>query len=86
MANFPISGKPIPEINLRNISVKEWRALTSSGQSEEEGDATLAKVSGMSVEDVRDLPLYDYRALLRAVLDKFMKPLDDPKNSQSESI
>ena len=87
MADFPISGKPIPEIDLRQITVSEWRAMFESTQPEHEGDKTLAKVSGMSVKEIQALPLYDYRALFRAVLDKSSRPLDDsPKNSQSESI
>jgi hypothetical protein len=82
MANFPISGKEIPEINLRNITVSEWRAMFSTSQPEHEGDEILAKVSGMKVEDIRDLPLYDYRALFQVVLSKSNKPLDEtnPKN------
>ena len=82
MSNFPISGKPIPEINLREITVSEWRALFQSTQPEHEGDKTLAKVSGLSEKDVKHLSLYDYRALFQAVIEKAAKPLDvaDPKN------
>lgn len=82
MASFPISGKEIPEINLRNITVSEWRALFNNSQPEHEGDETIAKVSGMKVEDVRNLPLYDFRVLFQAVIDKAGKPLDEtnPKN------
>ena len=82
MANFPISGKVIPDINLREITVSEWRALFDTSQPDHDGDKTLAKVSGMKVTEVRDLPLYDYRALFAAVIEKAGKPLDetDPKN------
>lgn len=85
MDNFPVSGKPIPEINLRKITVSEWRALFESTQPEHEGDETLAKVSGMSVADIRDLPLYDYRALFKAIMDKAAKPLESDPNSASAS-
>jgi hypothetical protein len=87
MANFPISGKPIPEIDLRQITVSEWRALFDNSQPEHEGDKTLSKVSGMDLKTVRTLPLYDYRALFAAVIDKAGKPLNetDPKNSPGES-
>ena len=77
MANFPVSGKPIPEINLREITVSEWRSLFDNTQPEHEGDNIIAKVSGMDVKDVRSLKLYDYRALVSAVIDKAGKPLDD---------
>lgn len=81
MANFPISGLPVPEIDLRQISVGEWRALFQRTQSNDEGDATIAKVSGMTVDDVRGLKLYDYRALFDAILKKAQEPLtNDTKN------
>ena len=80
MAKFPVSGKEIPEIDLRNISVSEWRAMFSASQPEHEGDITISKVSGLGVEEVQSLPLYDYRALIQAILEKSRKPLDDPKN------
>jgi hypothetical protein len=81
MADFPVSGKPIPEIDLRQITVSEWRAMFDPTQSDHAGDETLAKACGMSVKDIRKMPLYDYRALFQAVLEKASKPLDnDPKN------
>jgi hypothetical protein len=81
MANFPISGKEIPEIDLRKITVSEWRALFSSTQPDHDGDKTMAKVSGITVDDIALLSLYDYRALFKAVIEKAGKPLDesDPK-------
>jgi hypothetical protein len=79
MSKFPISGKEIPEIDLREITVKEWREMFKPSQPELEGDMTLGKASGLSVEDVQALALYDYRALFQAVLEKSRKPLEDPK-------
>jgi len=81
MANFPISGKEIPNIDLRVINVSEWRGLFDTKQPDHEGDETLAKVSGMTVDEVRDLPLYDYRELFKVVLEKSRQPLEnDEKN------
>jgi len=82
---FPISGKEIPEIDLTQITVSEWRDLFSNSQPEHEGDKTVSKVSGLTVKEVRDLALYDYRALFKEILEKSQKPLDDPKNSVSAS-
>lgn len=86
MAKFPVSGKDIPEIDLKNISISEWRSMFDNSQPEHEGDNTIAKVSGMPVKEVRALALYDYRALIKAVLDKANKPMEhDEKNSASAS-
>jgi hypothetical protein len=80
MANFPISGKPIPEIDLRQITVSEWRDMFDHAQPDHKGDDTLAKVCGMTSKAIKQLPLYDYRTLFQAVLEKASKPLEnDPK-------
>lgn len=79
MAEFPICGKPIPEINLREMTITEWRALFEPGP-DHEGDKTIAKVTGLTVREIRALGYYDYKALVKAVLDKASRPLEnDPK-------
>lgn len=84
---FPVSGKEMPEIDLRQITVSEWRALFDQSQPEHEGDKTLSKTSGLTLEEIQNLPLYDYRALFQAVLERARKPMDaDAKNSPGESI
>ena len=74
---FPISGKEIPEIDLTQITISEWRNLFDNSQPEHDGDKTVAKASGLTVKEVRDLALYDYRALFKAVIEKSAKPLED---------
>ena len=83
---FPVSGEKMPEIDLRLITISEWRAMFDQTQSDHAGDTTLAKVSGMTLEEIQNLPLFDYRALFQAVVEKARKPMEnDTKNSQSES-
>lgn len=83
---FPINGKEIPEIDLSQITISEWRGLFDNSQPEHEGDKIIAKVSGLTVKEVRDLALYDYRALFKEILEKSAKPLEtDEKNSASVS-
>jgi hypothetical protein len=80
MADFPVSGKPIPEIDLRHITVSEWRDLFDRTKPEHEGDKVVAKMTGMTDKEVKQLPLYDYRALIKAILEKSGQPLEnDPK-------
>jgi hypothetical protein len=85
MDKYPVSGKDLPEIDLRNITLAEWRAMFDHSQPEHEGDKTVAKASGLTVEEIENLPLYDYRALFQAIIVKAGKPLEDSKNSQGES-
>ena len=82
---FPVSGEAIPEIDLRKISVIEWRTLWLPG-NDAEGDAILSRVSSIPLEEIQKLNFYDYRALCDAVREKARKPLEDPKNSASASI
>lgn len=81
MAKFPVSGKEIPEIDLRNVTVKEWRAMFDNTQPDHEGDQTLAKASGLSLEEIQNLALYDYRALFAAVVERSGKPLENDKKN-----
>jgi hypothetical protein len=86
MDNFPVSGKPIPDIDLTKVNHREWRALFDQAQSNTDGDAILARACGMTVEEVGDLNFYDFRALFRALVDKASKPLEnDEKNSAGAS-
>jgi hypothetical protein len=81
MANFPVSGKPIPEIDLRKLTHKEWRGLFDPTQSEQDGDEIIARIAGMTLEEVENLNFYDFRALFQAITDKARQPLEnDVKN------
>ena len=78
---FPISGEPIPEIDLTKMSHREWRSLFDPRQSAKDGDEIIAAVTGMTVEQIGDLNFYDFKALFKAVTDKAAQPLkNDTKN------
>lgn len=79
---FPISNEPIPPIDLRKVTHREWKALFDVNQSEIEADETIAKATGLTVEQIGDLNFYDYRVLFKELMDKASKPIDetDPKN------
>ena len=78
--DFPISKKPIPEIDLTKITHREWRGLFNPAQADKDGDEIIARASGLTVEEVGELNFYDFRALFKAITDKAAKPLEnDPK-------
>ena len=66
------------EINLYEVSIGEWRALLDPKQPDEEEYATLAKVSGLTSDDVEGLPYPEFRALVQAITQKAANPVSDP--------
>lgn len=66
------------DINLEAITIREYRELFSPKQSAEEETAILAKVSGMTPDEVESLSMLDYKRLLRELLAVARQPLVDP--------
>ncbi len=80
MANYPVSGLPMPEIDLREITYGELSDLLDPRQTVKAANETISKASGLSVEDIRALRVHDYRALVRSIFIKSWQPPDDLKN------
>ncbi len=77
------SGREIT-FDLYKISLAEFRNLLDPGRPNEEGDAIIGKATGMTAEQVGELPYPDYRLLVRHLFDKARNPLADP-NLESAS-
>lgn len=77
------SGRELT-LDMHAISMREFRALLDPAQPAEDGDAIMAKVCGLTAQEVTDLPQPDWRALASGVLKAAREPLADP-NSQSAS-
>jgi hypothetical protein len=71
-------------IDLSAITVREYRELFNTKQTAEEEDATMSKVSGLSVDELLDLPQPEYRRMWQVFFQGAREPLSDP-NSVSES-
>lgn len=70
-------GRPVT-LDLGKISIREYRALFDKTQTRDDEDATMAKVAGMTVDELLDLPQPDYRRLTTAFMKKAAAPLADP--------
>jgi hypothetical protein len=64
--------------DLDKISIREYRKFATGSMMSEDDDTLLAKVSGLTVEDIGNLPQPQYRLLLRAFFEKAREPLADP--------
>lgn len=79
-----LSTGRVLKIDFYQITMREWRSLFNSETTLEQGDAIYAKLLGITVDELLDLPQLDYRYTLISIIDTAQKPLDNP-NSPSAS-
>ncbi len=65
-------------IDLEKVSIREFRNFAKGTMLAEEDDAILAKATGMTVEEIGNLPQPVYRRLLRDFFQAAQEPLADP--------
>ena len=66
------------EYDLRNITLKEYKALFDAKQSDDEAYAILAKTTGMKPEEFEALSLYDTKLLWQGFFKVTKEPLANP--------
>ena len=66
------------EIDLYQLSIGEWRALLRPDQEDEDEYKTLAKLTGLTAEEVVEIKQPDYKLLIQAVIKKAANPVSDP--------
>jgi len=81
--NVKLSGGKEITIDLFRISIREFRQLVKSPDQDTE-DRILAKVAGITEEELLSLPQPDYRLLVDKFFKAIQEPLADP-TSASES-
>ncbi len=87
MFSIELSSRKV-EVNLDLITTKDVRALSDKASKTKTGDEILGKATGLTVEEIENLPFRDYRKLIRFFWACLADPLKDEetaKNSQSES-
>ena len=63
------------------ITKREYDSLFNRGQSDEDEAWILSKVSGLTPDEVDNLPLGDWKKFARAFFKKAADPVEaDPKN------
>ena len=68
-----------PDLSL--ITIREYRAIFNPKQPQADEDATLAKVFGISVDELNDQNVPTFKRLFAAFLEAAKQPVeDDPKN------
>ena len=85
MPDLVLSDKREITFDLSKLTIKEWRGFWDVNQANEEGDKTLAKVSGLKPEEVPNLQFQDYRKLVDCFRRKASEPLSDPNSVGASS-
>ncbi len=66
------------DIDLGQISIKEWRSLRDPAQPDKEEFALIARVIGWKAEDIEDIKQPDYQLLINALVARSVNPVSDP--------
>ena len=83
MADVILSDGTEITFDFYKINRREWRGLFDKTESDEESDAKVAKVCGLTYEQFENLPYADYHAMMREFWIRARDPIQDPKNSLS---
>lgn len=78
MADLILGGGREVNFDLSKISEREYRTLFDRGQSIEDEDALIAKVTGLGVEELLDLSKNDFKRIWASFFKKVREPLADP--------
>jgi hypothetical protein len=78
MADVTLSdGKEIT-FDLSRMTIREYRGMFETQEDADKSDATLARVAGITVEELQALPYPDYRKLARVFFKRCREPDTDP--------
>ena len=81
MADITLSDGREITFDLNKISIKEYRALFKPEQPDTEEYKLLARVSGLTADEVGNLGYDDWRRFARAFFEKAREPLADPNSA-----
>jgi len=77
MADVVIGNREVI-IDLSKLTIAEFRSLFDKEQKQEDEDEIMARVCGMTAEELRELSYLDYKKLTTAFFKKARDPLADP--------
>lgn len=79
------SGKEIV-FDFHKITFREWRGLFDKEEPDEVSDEKIARVGGLTLDELLDLSFADHHLYMNAFWKKARDPLQDSKNSPSVPI
>ena len=70
-------GTPI-EIDVGMMTVADWRLFVSQESTRDQEDEIIGKCTGMTGEEVKQLPWNTWRAVVKEIVRQCREPLADP--------
>jgi len=77
MADVVIGNREVI-IDLSKLTIAEFRSLFDKEQKQEDEDEIMARVCGLTADELRELSYLDYKKLTGAFFKKARDPLADP--------
>ena len=68
------------EINLYSVTLREWRSIFDPKQQQGDENEIVARLLGLTVDEMLDLPQSDWRKAMNAALAESANPEADKKN------
>lgn len=78
MADLVLSDGRQITFDLSRMTIKEYRGLFDSSEDENKSDETVARVAGLTAEELQSLPYPDYKRMANRFFAKCREPLADP--------
>jgi hypothetical protein len=78
MADVILSDEKEITFDLSKMTIKQYRGMFDTQEDDNKTDETLARVAGMTLEDLQSLPFPDYRKVARAFFTRCRQPDADP--------
>lgn len=72
-------------VDVSTLKIREWRSFWNAKSDPDEDDKVIARLAGLTVEQLQDLLRDDYRRVFEKIMSLSNRPLDDSKNSPSAS-
>jgi hypothetical protein len=80
MSDFTLSDGRGIDIDLSQLTIKEWKSLFDPAQPDAEEFALIARVTGWTVEEIESIKQPDYRNLMLALYVRAQNPVSDPNS------
>jgi hypothetical protein len=80
MADFTLSNGDEVTFDLDKLTFGEWQDLRSPVFARKKEVEILCKITGLDEKIIKSMTMNEAKRFYNALVDKAMKPLDDPKN------
>jgi len=80
MSDFTLSNGDEVTFDLEKITFGEWQDLRSPVFARKSEIEILSRITGLKEETINSMKMNEAKRFYNALIDKAMKPLDDPKN------